>query len=97
MGRRRGVSSQGRKFSDGVVDKVWNKGKRVPGKPPNLYRKDPAGNVIYKPSYGKNSTKGWEVDHKKPVSKGGKDSLGNLQPLQSKENKEKGNEYPWKP
>ena len=40
---------------------------------------------------------GWEVDHKNPVDKGGTDNLKNLQPLQTKENRTKGNKYPWKP
>ena len=97
MGRRRGSSSKGRSFPKEVVQKVWEKAKPVRSKSPDLYRRDAAGNLIYGPSYGKNSDMGWEVDHKKPTSKDGKDNLGNLQPLQSEENKEKGNEYPWKP
>lgn len=49
---------------------------------PNLYRKDPYGNVMYKPSYGTQSSMGWEVDHKHPVSKGGTDCDRNLQAVQ---------------
>lgn len=97
MGRRRGTDRKARKFSDDVVDKVWDKGKPVRGKNPDLYRQDAAGNIVYKPSYGKDSDMGWQVDHKKPVDKDGDDKLGNLQPLQTEENKEKGNQYPWKP
>ena len=97
MSRKRGTNSKGRTFEEKVVEKVWKKGKVIRGKDSVLYRRDKAGNIIYKPSYGKNSDMGWEVDHKKPASKGGKDNLGNLQPLQSDENKEKSNEYPWKP
>jgi 5-methylcytosine-specific restriction endonuclease McrA len=97
MGRRRGSNSKGRKFSDEVVDKVWDKGTKIRGKYPDLYRRDAAGKEIYKPSYGKNSEKGWQVDHKNPVSKNGSDNLRNLQPLQTEENKEKGDTYPWKP
>jgi hypothetical protein len=73
------------------------KGKKVPGKDPDLYRQDAAGNIIYRSSYGKKSEMGWEVDHKKPVDKRGPDNLRNLQPLQTDENKEKSNKYPWKP
>ena len=97
MSRRHGANSKGRKFSEDVIQKVWDKGKPVRGKDPDLYRRDKAGNVIYGPSHGKDSDMGWEIDHKKPVSKGGRDKLGNLQPLQSDENKEKGNTYPWQP
>jgi hypothetical protein len=36
------------------------------------------GNEMYKPSYGKSSEMGWNVDHSKPQSKGGTDHLNNL-------------------
>ena len=94
MARKRGTDTGGRKFCPERVDEVWEKGKRIPGKDPNLYRRDEADNVLYKPSYGKNSDMGWEVDHKKPVDKGGTDNLRNLQPLQKDENREKSNKYP---
>lgn len=74
-------------------DQVWDKGKKIRGKNPNLYRKDALGNEIYYPSYGKNSEKGWEIDHSKPQSKGGTDHLNNLRPLKTKENRKKGNKY----
>lgn len=94
MRRRRGSDAGGRKLSPERVDEVWEKGKNIFNKDPDLYRRDEAGNVIYKPSYGKDSDMGWEVDHKKPVDKGGTDNLRNLQPLQTDENREKGNKYP---
>ncbi len=97
MARRRGSDTRGRKFTEERIDEVWEKGKKIPGKDPDQYRRDPAGNEIYNPAYGKDSPKGWEVDHKKPVDKGGTDNLRNMQPLQSEENKEKGKKYPWKP
>jgi len=97
MTKRRGTNSQGRTFSPDRVDQVWDKGKKILGKDPDLYRRDEGNNVLYKPSYGKNSEMGWEVDHKKPVDKGGTDNLKNLQPLQTDENKDKSNQYPWKP
>jgi len=97
MGRKRGSTAGGRSFDQETINKVWEKGKKIPGKNPDLYRQDAAGNLIYKPSYGKNSEKGWEVDHKNPVSQDGTDNLRNLQPLQIDENREKGDQYPWKP
>jgi 5-methylcytosine-specific restriction endonuclease McrA len=97
MGHRRGTNVDARQFDQETIDKVWDKGKKIPSKNPDLYRRDPAGNEIYKPSYGKDSEKGWQIDHKNPVSKGGTDNLRNLQPLQTDENKEKGSTYPWDP
>ena len=76
------------------IDAVWNKGKPIRGKNPNTHRRDAAGNVIYKASYGKNSPMGWQVDHIYAKSKGGADRLGNMQPLQTKANKRKSNKMP---
>ena len=72
-------------------DSVWEKTPTVRGKDPNLYRRDVYGNEIYKPSYGKDTPMGWNIDHKKPKSKGGSDGVGNLQALQSQKNKSLGN------
>ncbi len=37
---------------------------------------------------------GWEIDHIKPVAKGGGDELSNLQPLQWQNNRKKGDDFP---
>lgn len=70
---------------------AWRKARRIKGKNPNLYRRDSQGNTIYKPAYGRNSSKGWQVDHIHPVSKGGTDHPRNLQALQTKANQRKSN------
>lgn len=70
-------------------DEVWDKGQKVRGKDPEMYRKDKFGNTMYKPSYGKNSEMGWEIDHSKPQSKGGTDHLNNLQPMNTRANRQK--------
>jgi 5-methylcytosine-specific restriction endonuclease McrA len=79
------------------IAQVWDKGEQIRGKDPDLYRRDAFGNEIYKPSFGKQGAKSWEVDHIKPVAKGGSDNLQNLQPLQTDANREKGDAYPFKP
>lgn len=66
---------------DTKLDKIWGKGTKVRGKSAHLYRRDEEGRVLYKHSYGKASSMGWEVHHKKPRSKGGTDSIRNLIPL----------------
>jgi 5-methylcytosine-specific restriction endonuclease McrA len=75
------------------LDRIWEKGTKVGGKNSDLYRKDPDGKVIYKPSYGKTSSMGWEVDHKKPRSKGGTDNIRNLVPRHWESNREKSGKY----
>ena len=44
-----------------------------------------------KPDYG------WEIDHIKPVAKGGGDEFDNLQPLYWKTNRHKGDSWPVNP
>lgn len=80
-------------FTTEKLDRIWEKGEVVRGKDPDLYRKDDLGNTIYRPSYGKCTPMGWEVDHSKPVSKGGTDHLNNLRPLQTNANRSKGDKY----
>lgn len=70
--------------------KAWENASTVRGKDPDLYRKDPYGNVMYKPSYGKGSAMGWDVDHITPTSKGGSDATRNLQALNASLNRGKG-------
>ena len=48
---------------------------------------------MYKPSYGKYSEMGWNIDHSKPQAKGGTDHLNNLQPMNSSANSSKGDKY----
>lgn len=71
------------------IEKSWNNAKRVSGKDPDLYRKDPYGNLIFKSSYGKNSNMGWEVDHITPKAKGGSNATRNLQALKTEINRSK--------
>jgi len=78
------------------IDAVWGKGKPIKGKDPDLYREDPYGNEIYKPSYGKQGEKSWEIDHKKPKAKGGSNAPKNKQPVQTDENRKKSDQYPYK-
>ena len=40
-------------------------------------------------------TTGWEIDHIKPVARGGSDDLSNLQPLYWETNRNKGDQYPY--
>ena len=74
-------------FSDEVVDKVWNKGREIPGKNPNNVRQDACGMEIHSDGHGDtDSDYGWEIDHKNP---NGGDDISNLQPLQWENNRRK--------
>ena len=80
---------------------VWAKGKKVPDKDgkhwnPAVWRYDICGKPIKYSEHGNTSKDtGWEIDHKKPTAKGGKGIIDNLQPLQWKNNRTKGDNYPW--
>ncbi len=76
---------------------VWNKGQVVPGYDPARFRKDVAGAWMEWSKFGDASNElglGWEIDHLKPVAKDGTDNLYNLRPLQWKNNRSKGDDYP---
>lgn len=81
-----------------TVNDVWEKAMVVAGANASFLRKDYAGAWIKKSDYGNcYSQYGWEIDHQKPVSKGGTDNEANLKPLQWENNRSKGNDYPrWK-
>lgn len=76
--------------------KVWEKGKIIRGRNPDLYRKDYLGNTIYWPSYGQNTLMGWVIDHINPKNNGGSESIRNKQPLQTRANLVKSDKYPYK-
>lgn len=73
------------KFSDSIVQKVWEKGIIVQDIDLNSRRKDICGAWIDRNMYGDRSDQnnnGWEVDHITPESDGGTNDLSNLRPLQ---------------
>lgn len=71
---------------------VWRKGRVIPNFNPSVWRWDSIGNPIRFLDYGKrDSIHGWEIDHIVPVSRGGPDTLSNMQPLHWKLNVEKSN------
>ena len=95
MTRQRNTTVAGLKFDDQTINAVWEKATIIEGEDPTDFRRDILGNLLYRGSYGKQTILGWEIDHIKPVAKGGTDDLENLQVLQSSANSKKGDNYPW--
>jgi len=79
-------------FDERTIEAVWQKGTPEPQYP--SFRKDQCGASMHRPKYGNAEQWGWEIDHIKPVSRGGTDDLNNLQPLQWENNRHKGDDYP---
>ncbi|PWL75365.1 HNH endonuclease [Candidatus Gastranaerophilales bacterium] len=75
-------------------DASWEKGTKIRGKNPDVWRKDCKGNTIRYGSYGTCGEYGWEIDHKHPVSQGGTNNYRNLQALHWQANRSKGKKYP---
>ncbi len=80
---------------EATIDYVWQKGLKVEGYNPELYRQDYSGAWIAKNAYGdKDSILGWEIDHVFPKARGGTNDEINLRPINWRNNISKGDDYP---
>jgi hypothetical protein len=75
--------------------RVWAKGRPIEGYDQNQWRRDMCGHAMNYAQHGEEGDYGWEIDHIRPVTAGGKDTIDNLQPLWWKHNRMKGDTYPW--
>ena len=81
-------------FTEAQIQEVWVKGKIVDGYDANHHRKDLAGAWMQRDEYGNEVSKGWEIDHVYPESKGGDEQIINLRPMQHENNGSKSDYYP---
>jgi 5-methylcytosine-specific restriction endonuclease McrA len=77
--------------------RVWRRGKEIEGYDASVWRHDICGHVMKYLEHGNTvSDHGWEIDHIHPTAKGGANTWDNLQPLNWKNNRAKGDTYPWR-
>lgn len=95
MPRNFNTNFNGYGWPESIILAVWEQGIIHPEYNANTWRKDVCGNWMKRTLHGKQEKYGWEIDHIKPVSKGGSDDLSNLQPLYWENNRKKGDIYPW--
>ena len=81
-------------FNEDIISSVWEKGVKIEGLDPSLFRKDACGALIMKDKYGMQNPYGWQIDHVLPQSLGGTDVLDNLRPLHYLNNASKAADYP---
>jgi 5-methylcytosine-specific restriction endonuclease McrA len=75
---------------------VWQKGRPIPNFDAGIWRHDKYGSVMKYSEHGNTDSKyGWEIDHVRPVARGGGDDLANLQPLYWENNRRKSDSYPY--
>jgi len=82
------------KWSEEIIQLVWEKATKVDGFDDSKYRKDASGAWIVRDKYRVEHNFGWEIDHIFPVSRGGDDNQKNLRAMHYLNNRSKADDYP---
>jgi 5-methylcytosine-specific restriction endonuclease McrA len=75
------------------INSAWIRATPIAGYDPSQWRRDEHGNAIHYSSYGTTGEYGWELDHRKPLSKGGSERQTNVRALHWKANRAKSDKY----
>jgi 5-methylcytosine-specific restriction endonuclease McrA len=75
------------------INNAWIRATPIDGYSPSQWRRDEYGNAIHYNSYGTTGEYGWELDHRKPLSKGGSERQTNIRALHWKANRAKSDKY----
>ena len=81
-------------YSSQLIEKMWLEAAIEQGFNPEIWRKDFAGAWICRDQYGMRTWFGWQIDHLRPISKGGSDIQSNLCPMHWRNNLKKSDDYP---
>lgn len=81
-------------YTDEQIQKIWEKGRKIDGLDPDMYRLDACGAMIMRDKYDMTNKYGWVIDHIYPIAKGGDNAMINLRPLHYLNNISKADDYP---
>lgn len=81
-------------YTEEQIQQIWEKGRKIEGLDPDMYRLDACGALIMRDKYDMTNKYGWVVDHIFPRIKGGDDTMINLRPLHYLNNISKAGDYP---
>lgn len=78
-----------------TIQRIWEKAIIVEGYNKDMYRQDFAGAWISREAHDDtDNLMGWEIDHIFPIAKGGDNHIDNLRPMNWRNNRSKGDDYP---
>jgi len=89
MFKQPNTDSSGKPFDEATIEAVWS--KAAVSREHSPLRLDPYGALIWREGYGNTNSKlGWEIGYRTPLTRGGRDDVENLQPLQWENNRHNG-------